>query len=76
MGRFKLGSTVINLFAPGKVQLAEPLASLSATKIGLPLAVSTEIFAAQEADVITPVAEDIVTTDDVIPLVDDKNDQG
>jgi phosphatidylserine decarboxylase len=25
MGRFKLGSTVINLFAPGKVKLVEQL---------------------------------------------------
>lgn len=42
MGRFKLGSTVINLFAPGKVNLVESLQSLSATRIGEPLAVSTE----------------------------------
>ena len=41
MGRFKLGSTVINLFAPGKVNLVEQLESLSVTKIGQPLAVST-----------------------------------
>lgn len=34
MGRFKLGSTVINLFAPGKVNLVEQLESLSVTKIG------------------------------------------
>lgn len=33
MGRFKLGSTVINLFAPGKVNLVEQLESLSVTKI-------------------------------------------
>lgn len=42
MGRFKLGSTVINLFSPGKVTLVKQLKSLSATKIGEPLAVSTE----------------------------------
>jgi phosphatidylserine decarboxylase len=34
MGRFKLGSTVINLFAPGKVDLVNSLESLSVTKIG------------------------------------------
>ena len=49
MGRFKLGSTVINLFAPGKVKLAETLSSLSATRIGEPLAVSTETQDAPEA---------------------------
>lgn len=42
MGRFKLGSTVINLFAPGKVNLLESLQSLSPTLIGQPLAVSSE----------------------------------
>ncbi len=44
MGRFKLGSTVINLFAPGKVNLVEGLQSLSVTRLGEALAVSTEIF--------------------------------
>ncbi len=33
MGRFKLGSTVINLFAPGQVKLVDTLQSLSVTKI-------------------------------------------
>ncbi|WP_036773363.1 archaetidylserine decarboxylase [Photorhabdus australis] len=34
MGRFKLGSTVINLFAPNQVQLAGHLSSGSATRMG------------------------------------------
>lgn len=51
MGRFKLGSTVINLFAPGRVNLAEGLQSLSATKIGEPLAVSTEPMSEPEVPV-------------------------
>ncbi|WP_058912496.1 archaetidylserine decarboxylase [Entomohabitans teleogrylli] len=38
MGRFKLGSTVINLFTPGKVTLASHLESLSVTRLGEPLA--------------------------------------
>jgi phosphatidylserine decarboxylase len=42
MGRFKLGSTVINLFVPGKVELLGSLRSLSATRIGQPLALSAE----------------------------------
>lgn len=46
MGRFKLGSTVINLFAPGKVNLVEQLENLSVTKLGQPLAMSTETFKA------------------------------
>ncbi len=50
MGRFKLGSTVINLFAPGKVNLVEQLESLSVTKIGRPLAVSTETFVTPDAE--------------------------
>ncbi len=50
MGRFKLGSTVINLFAPGKVNLVEQLESLSVTKIGQPLAVSTETFVTPDAE--------------------------
>lgn len=48
MGRFKLGSTVINLFAPGKVNLVDELESLSVTKLGQPLAVSTEVFVTPE----------------------------
>ncbi len=38
MGRFKLGSTVINLFAAGKVQLAANLAAESKTRLGETLA--------------------------------------
>ncbi|WP_439214061.1 archaetidylserine decarboxylase [Duffyella gerundensis] len=40
MGRFKLGSTVVNLFAPGKVKLAESLEAESPTRLGQPLAIS------------------------------------
>ncbi|HBV92169.1 archaetidylserine decarboxylase [Pantoea sp. B550] len=39
MGRFKLGSTVINLFAPGRVKLAESLEAESKTRLGQPLAI-------------------------------------
>ncbi|MTD41268.1 phosphatidylserine decarboxylase [Erwinia sp. CPCC 100877] len=42
MGRFKLGSTVINLFVPGQVELLDSLRSLSVTRIGQPLALSAE----------------------------------
>lgn len=38
MGRFKLGSTVINLFAPGRLKLAESLEAESKTRLGQPLA--------------------------------------
>ena len=40
MGRFKLGSTVINLFAPGRVKLAESLEAESKTRLGQPLAIA------------------------------------
>lgn len=38
MGRFKLGSTVINLFAAGRVRLMPNLASQSVTRMGEPFA--------------------------------------
>ncbi|ACS84285.1 archaetidylserine decarboxylase [Musicola paradisiaca] len=38
MGRFRLGSTVINLFSPGHVQLMPGLASQSVTRMGEALA--------------------------------------
>jgi phosphatidylserine decarboxylase len=76
MGRFKLGSTVINLFAPGQVALAEQLQSLSVTKIGQPLAVSTEPFAPVDAEP-APLSEaEIQAEHDASPLVDDQKDQG
>ncbi|RAU31941.1 phosphatidylserine decarboxylase [Pantoea sp. RIT413] len=40
MGRFKLGSTVINLFAPDRVKLAESLETESKTRLGQPLAIA------------------------------------
>jgi len=40
MGRFKLGSTVINLFAPQRVKLAESLEAESKTRLGQPLAIA------------------------------------
>lgn len=39
MGRFKLGSTVINLFAPGRLKMAESLEAESKTRIGQPMAI-------------------------------------
>jgi len=75
MGRFKLGSTVINLFAPGKVNLAEHLQSLSVTKIGEPLAVSTETLVTPEAEPTPLPAEEIAAELDASPLVDDKKDE-
>ena len=59
MGRFKLGSTVINLFAPGKVKLADTLKSLSVTRIGEPLAVSADASAAPAEASAAAVTEDI-----------------
>ena len=38
MGRFKLGSTVINLFAAGRVRLSEALEAQAPTRMGQPLA--------------------------------------
>ncbi|PLK58344.1 phosphatidylserine decarboxylase [Candidatus Palibaumannia cicadellinicola] len=38
MGRFKLGSTVINLFAGGKVRLVDHLHARNVTRVGQPLA--------------------------------------
>ncbi|WP_415823852.1 phosphatidylserine decarboxylase, partial [Klebsiella grimontii] len=74
MGRFKLGSTVINLFAPGQVTLVEQLHSLSATKIGQPLATAPEAVAPVEP---APLAEEEVRAEHAAsPLVDDKQDEG
>ncbi len=72
MGRFKLGSTVINLFAPGKVNLIASLASLSVTKIGQPLATSTETFVVPEVEPAPLPAEEIKAEHDASPLVDNK----
>ncbi|CAK9886184.1 MAG: Phosphatidylserine decarboxylase proenzyme [Candidatus Erwinia impunctatus] len=41
MGQFKLGSTVINLFAPGRVQLSDTLSAGSKTRLGEMLANAT-----------------------------------
>lgn len=38
MGRFKLGSTVINLFAPDQIRLSEALEAQAPTRMGQPLA--------------------------------------
>jgi phosphatidylserine decarboxylase len=73
MGRFKLGSTVINLFAPGKVQLIEELKSLSVTKLGQPLAVSTEAVVVPEPEVLPE--EEVAAEIEASPLVDDKKDE-
>ena len=48
MGRFKLGSTVINLFAPGKVKLAESLEAESQTRLGKTLAIALEKESAED----------------------------
>ena len=73
MGRFKLGSTVINLFAPGSVALAAHLESLSVTKIGEPLAYSTEAVAPDVTPTPLP-QEEIDAEHDANPLVDDNKD--
>ena len=74
MGRFKLGSTVINLFAPGQVKLVDTLQSLSVTKIGQPLATTVEATAAAEP---APLPEEEIRAEHrASPLVDDKQDQG
>ena len=75
MGRFKLGSTVINLFAPGKVNLVEQLQDLSVTKIGQPMAISTETFVTPEAEPAPLAKEEIEAEHDSSPLVDDKKDE-
>ena len=75
MGRFKLGSTVINLFAPGKVNLVEQLQDLSVTKIGQPMAISTETFVTPEAEPTPLTKEEIEAEHDASPLVDDKKDE-
>ncbi|ENO8504326.1 phosphatidylserine decarboxylase, partial [Escherichia coli] len=65
----------INLFAPGKVNLVEQLESLSVTKIGQPLAVSTETFVTPDAEPAPLPAEEIEAEHDANPLVDDNKDQ-
>ena len=74
MGRFKLGSTVINLFAPGQVKLVEQLQSLSVTKIGEPLATAVETDISVEP---APLPEEEIRAEHrASPLVDDKQDEG
>lgn len=65
MGRFKLGSTVINLFAPGKVNLVNSLQSLSATLMGQALATSSEMT----DEPTTPVDETLDQAPETSPLV-------
>lgn len=67
MGRFKLGSTVINLFAPGAVKLAEHLQHLSITKVGEPLAELNGSVAVEAGPTTAP---DVNTTSDVTLPVD------
>lgn len=74
MGRFKLGSTVINLFAPGQVKLVEQLQSLSVTKIGQPLAIAPEAVTPVEPAPLA--AEEVRAEHAASPLVDDKQDEG
>ena len=52
MGRFKLGSTVINLFAKDKVMLSESLQAEAKTRLGQPLA-----SILSEAPSVSPVTE-------------------
>ncbi len=73
-GPLKLGSTVINLFAPGQVKLVDTLQSLSVTKIGQPLATAVEATAAAEP---APLPEEEIRAEHrASPLVDDKQDRG
>ncbi|CCK16076.1 Phosphatidylserine decarboxylase [Cronobacter universalis NCTC 9529] len=74
MGRFKLGSTVINLFAPGKVELVEHLQSLSVTRLGEPLAVSVDAVVADVAPAVIS-AEEAEAERDANPLVDNDQDR-
>ncbi len=50
MGRFKLGSTVITLFAPGKVKLVENLTTGATTRQGQPLALALNAGVVQSAE--------------------------
>ncbi len=64
MGRFKLGSTVINLFAPGQVKLVESLTPEAKTRMGQPLAMLLTATAAESApdNVMATAAETVVET--------------
>ncbi|MGL9733957.1 MAG: archaetidylserine decarboxylase [Symbiopectobacterium sp.] len=56
MGRFKLGSTVINLFAPDTLQFAAHLNPLSVTRVGEPFAEAKMVDSTKE----TPVAAESI----------------
>ena len=71
---FKLGSTVINLFAPGKVNLAEQLQSLSVTKIGEPLAISTEPVIEPEIPVSEILEVEVAVEQQTSPSVENKTE--
>lgn len=66
---------MINLFAPGKVTLAEQLQSLSVTKIGQPLAVSTELFVTPKRNPRRCRKKRSTPNTTPAPLVDDKKDE-
>ncbi|MBG6242552.1 MAG: phosphatidylserine decarboxylase [Candidatus Symbiopectobacterium sp. Dall1.0] len=51
MGRFKLGSTVINLFVPNTLQFAAHLNPLSVTRVGEPFAEAKMVDSTEEAPV-------------------------
>lgn len=50
MGMFKLGSTVINLFAPGKIRLVDELKTHPVTRVGQPLAIITGTASSPSAE--------------------------
>ncbi|SUH18243.1 phosphatidylserine decarboxylase proenzyme [Salmonella enterica subsp. enterica] len=56
------------------MNLIASLASLSVTKIGQPLATSTETFVAPEVEPAPLPAEEIKAEHDASPLVDNKKD--
>ncbi len=61
MGRFKLGSTVINLFAPGRLQFATHLNIMGVTRVGEPFA---EAKMADSSEAAPDVAESVLNTAD------------
>ena len=61
MGRFKLGSTVINLFAPGRLQFATHLNIMGVTRVGEPFA---EAKMADSSEAAPAVAESVLDTAD------------
>ncbi|MDN5681859.1 MAG: phosphatidylserine decarboxylase, partial [Ewingella sp.] len=65
MGRFKLGSTVINLFAPGKITFMPQLSNGTVTRMGGAFAEGVRLTAAAQPEPVADVMVEAVVEKEV-----------